>query len=283
MARVSAAASATIKEGCVNFAERYGAWAVVMGASEGTGREFARQIAAQGVPSILIARREAPLTALAKEILEESGVECITATLDLAAPSAADNIVKVVGDRQIGLFVSNAGSDPNGSFFLDRDLSAWIELVQRNVMTMMQCAYHFAGPMRVRGKGGLLLVNSGACYGGGSGMGQYCGSKAFTLCFAEALWAELRPHGVEVLTLVLNRTDTPAFRTLLKEKGMPMPDGVASPADVARVGLERLPYGPICNWGQADDERGMASSSAAERRERVLAIDRITGQLFGRR
>jgi uncharacterized protein len=267
----------------MNFAERYGPWAVVMGASEGTGREFARQIATQGVPCVLIARREGPLTSLAEQIRTESGVECVTATIDLAAPDAPDKIVKAVGDRKIGLLVSNAGSDPNGSFFLDRELSAWAELVQRNVMTMMKCSYHFAGPMKARGKGGLLLVNSGACYGGASTMGPYCGSKAFTLCFAEALWAELRLHGVEVLTLVLNRTDTPAFRTLLEAKGMPMPKDVASPRDVARVGLERLPFGPIHNWGQADDQPGMASSSAAERRERVLAIDRITAGLFGRR
>jgi uncharacterized protein len=267
----------------MNFAKRYGPWAVVMGASEGTGREFARQIAAQGVACILIARRAAPLEALAEEIREANGIECLTASIDLAAPGACDRIVQAVADREIGLFVSNAGSDPNGSFFLDGDLSAWTELVQRNVMTMMQCSYHFAGPMRSRGRGGLLLVNSGACYGGGSAMGPYCGSKAFTLCFAEALWAELRPHGVEVLTLVLNRTDTPAFRALLEKKGMPMPQDIASPADVARIGLERLPYGPIHNWGQADDEAEMAGSSAAARRERVLAIDRITGQLFGRR
>jgi len=267
----------------MNFAGRYGPWAVVMGASEGTGREFARQIAAQGVACILVARRAAPLEALAEEIREANGIECLTATIDLASPEALGGIVAAVGDREIGLFVSNAGSDPNGSLFLDGDLSAWTELVQRNVMTMMQCSYRFAGPMRSRGRGGLLLVNSGACYGGGSTMGPYCGSKAFTLCFAEALWAELRPHGVEVLTLVLNRTDTPAFRALLEKKGMPIPQDIASPADVARIGLERLPCGPIHNWGQADDEAGMATSSAAARRERVLAIDRVTSRLFGRR
>lgn len=267
----------------MKFAERYGPWAVVMGASEGTGREFAHQIAAQGVPSVLFARRAGPLEALAAEILEAHGIECLTATIDLAAPDAFGRIVEAVGHREIGLFVSNAGSDPNGSFFLDRGLSAWTELVQRNVMTMMQCSHHFAGPMRSRGRGGLLLVNSGACYGGGSGMGPYSGSKAFTLCFAEALWAELRPHGVEVLTLVLNRTDTPAFRALLEEKGRPIPEGIASPADVVRTGLERLPFGPVHNWAQADEEAGMASSSAAARRERVLAIDRVTGPLFGRR
>lgn len=267
----------------MSFAERYGPWAVVLGASEGTGREFARQIAAQGVPSLLIARREGPLRALAEEIHRESGVECLTLTIDLAATDAADRIAAAAGRREIGLLVSNAGSDPHGAFFLDRELSAWTELVQRNVMTMMQCVHHFAAPMRSRGRGGLLLVNSGACYGGGSALGPYCGSKAFTLCFAEALWAELRPHGVEVLTLVLNRTDTPALRALLEEKGMPFPEGIASAAQVARVGLERLPHGPVHNWGQADEEAGMAIGSAAARRARVLAIDRITGQLFGRR
>jgi short-subunit dehydrogenase len=157
----------------MSFAERYGPWAVVTGASEGTGREFARQIAAAGVPSILIARREGPLTTLTDEIRTEYGVECVIATIDLAAQNAFDKIVEAVGEREVGLFVSNAGSDPNGARFLDRDIATWMELVQRNVTTMMQCFHHFAGPMRGRGRGGLLLVNSGACYGGSSFMAAY--------------------------------------------------------------------------------------------------------------
>ena len=68
----------------MSFAERYGPWAIVAGASEGTGRAFARRIAANGVPSILIARREAPLAALAKEIREESGITCVTASIERA-------------------------------------------------------------------------------------------------------------------------------------------------------------------------------------------------------
>jgi short-subunit dehydrogenase len=266
----------------MDFAERYGPWALVTGASEGTGREFARRIAASGLPSVLVARREAPLTALAAEIRAETGLDCVTATIDLAAADAPDELVAAVGPRDIGLLVSNAGSDPNGSLFLERDVSAWLELVQRNVMTMMACCHHLAGPMKARRRGGILLVNSGACYGGASALGPYSGSKAFMLCFAEALWAELRPHGVDVLTLVLGRTDTPEFRRLLAEKGVRPPPDLASPGEVARIGLERLPHGPIHNWGQADDAAGMSNLSATQRRERVLAIDRITGQLFGR-
>ena len=62
----------------MSFVERYGPWAVVAGASEGTGREFARQIAGKGLNCILIARREGPLSEVADQIRAESGVEVVT-------------------------------------------------------------------------------------------------------------------------------------------------------------------------------------------------------------
>src|SRR3546814_2783709 len=63
----------------MKFADRYGPWAVIAGASEGTGRAFALQLAAQGVHCILLARRVAPLTTLADEIRARYRVECVTA------------------------------------------------------------------------------------------------------------------------------------------------------------------------------------------------------------
>jgi short-subunit dehydrogenase len=256
----------------VDFATRYGPWAVITGASEGTGAAFARRVAAQGVAPILVARRAEPLETLAESILAESGVECLTASVDLTAADATEQISEAVAGREVGLFISNAGADTNGSRFLDRDIADWLKLANLNVITMMQCAHRFAGPMRERGRGGLLLVNSGACYGGLRGMAAYTGSKAFMLCFSEALWGELRPHGVDVLTLVLGQTDTPAYRKLLAEKGLPLPQKWASPVDVAALGLERLPHGPVHNWGQDEDEVGYAPNSPAQRRERVLMI-----------
>jgi short-subunit dehydrogenase len=249
----------------LSFVEQYGPWAVVAGASEGTGRAFARKIASNGVPSILIARREEPLAALAEEIRSET----------------SDQIVAAVGDREVGLFVCNAGADTNGARFLDRDLDVWLNHVRLNVITTMSCCYHFGRHMRARRKGGLLLVNSGACYGGASFMAAYSASKAFALNFGEALWAELRPHGVDVLNLVLGRTDTPAFRKLLAEKSLPVPPGLASPDEVAEIGLARLPQGPDHNWGLADDVAGYAPSSAAARRARILAIDVATKGIYG--
>ena len=268
----------------MTFSERYGPWALVTGASEGTGAEFARQLAARGLNLILVARRAAPLEALAAEIGQAQGVRCITATIDLGRQDAAARIAEIASDLEVGLLIANAGADSNGSPFLDNDIDNWDALVTMNITTTMRLAHHFGQGMRARGRGGMILVGSGACYGGLNGMGVYCGAKAFLMNLAEGLWAEFRHHGVDVLNLVLGRTDTPAHRKLLEASGQSVPaTGLASAADVARVGLEQLPHGPIHNWGSPNDQSGFAPQSPDARRARILAIEEATRAYTTRR
>ncbi len=264
------------------FRDKYGPWAVIAGASEGTGRAFTHKIAQQGISCLLIAWA-GPLEEVADEIRIAHGVECQTARIDLAAPDAFDRIVAATGRREVGLYVANAGSDRIGTHYLDHDIGGWLNLVRVNVTTTMQACHHFGKQMRTRGRGGLILVNSGACYGGGSILATYAGCKGFLLNFAEGLWAELRPCGVDVLSMVLGKTDTPMFRKLLEKNGMPIPADLAHPDEIAELALERLPHGPICNWGLADDETGYAWASAAARRERVLHIDAANKGTYGKR
>ena len=256
----------------MSFATRYGPWAIVAGASEGVGRAFAGQLAAAGLSLILVARRQSLLDDLARQLTAEHGVACLTASIDLSLPDAADRLVEAAGDREVGLYVGNAGADPYSTRFLDLDEAAWLGLVTRNVVTTLRACHHFGRKMRERGRGGLLLVNSYACYGGGRFMACYTASKAFDLCFAESLWSELKPHGVDVLTLVLGMTDTPAFNTLLKQKGRPQPSDWASSDDVAAFGIANLDKGPVQNWGLADDASTDFAPSAARRRARVEMV-----------
>src|SRR3546814_2306389 len=58
--------------------EKYGPWAIVAGASEGTGACFAHEIAAAGINLLLIARRAGPLEAIAEDIRRDHGVEVRT-------------------------------------------------------------------------------------------------------------------------------------------------------------------------------------------------------------
>lgn len=256
----------------MDFTTRYGPWALIAGASEGTGAAFATQLAERGINLILVARREAPLEALAATLRADHGIECVTASVDLGADDATARMAQAVGDREVGLFICNAGADPNGARFLDADIAAWDALAMRNVMTVMRSVHHFAQPMRARGRGGIILVGSGACYGGLPGITAYAATKAFDLVLGEGLWAELRPHGVDVLGLVMTRTDTPAHRELMERMGQAIPEGMASAEDVAAFGLDRLPHGPIANWGLADAETGYATGSAAARRDRIVAL-----------
>jgi len=260
------------------LASRYGPWALIAGASEGTGASFARQLAASGLNLILVARRQGPLERLATGLRRDHGVECVTACIDLAAEDATDALLSAAADREVGLLILNAGADPNGSMFLDNGIANWDALATRNVMTTMRALHAFGGPMRERGRGGLMVIGSGACYAGLPGIGVYAASKAFDLVLCEALWAELEPHGVDVLSYVIGRTDTPAHRELMEARGLAIPDNLAAPDEVARLGLERLPHGPVCNWGEADDEAVMGPTSAAQRRERIRGFAAMSAQ-----
>lgn len=261
-------------------ARKYGPWALIAGASEGTGRAYARQLAQAGLSLILIARRPGPLEALVAEIATEFNVECVVGAIDLAKPDAFDRLLETVGEREVGLYIGNAGSDPNGSRFLDLDVQCWLDLVQRNVVNTIQCAHYFGGKMARRGRGGLLFVNSYGCYGGGSFIATYSATKAAELCLAEGLWAELRPLGVSVLTLAMGVTDTPELRRLLAQTGRSGPGQMADAEEVAAFGLANLENGPVQNWALAEDEAGHLPNSAADRRRRVEMIDESTRSIF---
>jgi short-subunit dehydrogenase len=221
----------------MEFAEKYGPWAVVAGASEGVGASVARLLGERGVNVVLVSRRP--------EVLDEVAATVKTATrtlgLDLSALGADGRLAEATDDLEVGLVVYNAGADPFSSKFLEQPLESWAALVRRNVDTVLGVCHRFGSTMAARGRGGIVLVTSGAAWVGGAYLAAYGASKAFDLILGEALWAELRPLGVDVLSMVLGPTDTPAFRRILNGRDF---DGIADPDDVARDMLDNLAQGP---------------------------------------
>jgi uncharacterized protein len=221
----------------MDFAERYGPWAVVAGASEGVGASVARLLGALGVNVVLVSRRQELLDDVAATVATDTR----TVVLDLSDADAAARLATAVADLEVGLVVYNAGADPNMSQFLDKPVDIWQGMVARNCATVVGVAHHFGGSMAARGRGGMVLVSSGAGWAGGAYLAVYGASKAFDLVLAEALWAELGPQGVDVLAMVLGQTDTPAFRKVLNGREV---ENIADPDDVARDMLDHLPEGP---------------------------------------
>jgi uncharacterized protein len=257
------------------FADRYGAWALIAGASEGVGLAFARTLASRGLNVILVSRRPGVLADVAAELTATWGVDTRTVVVDLAEPDAARAIVEQTDDVEVGLFIYCAGADPNFGYFLDGPVSAAESMVVRNCLVPTQLCHHFARPMVGRGRGGIIVVSSGAALVGAPRMVAYAASKAFDLVLGEALWAELHGHGVDVLSLVLGLTDTPALRRLLAQRGnLASADdgttipGAATPEEVVDEALDNLAAGPT--WFVGDLLRegskvlgGMARGDAA--------------------
>jgi short-subunit dehydrogenase len=132
----------------------------------------------------------------------------------------------------------------------------------------MQLCHHLAAPMVERGRGGIVVVSSGAALVGARRMVAYAASKAFDMVMTEALWAELHDKGVDVLALVLGVTDTPALRRLLAERGnlaseddgTPIP-GAATPEEVVDDALANLDKGPTWFVGEMLREGSKALGS----------------------
>ena len=61
------------------FAQKYGRWGVIAGASEGVGASLADQLAGHGLNLVLIARNSALLEELSANVSERHGVEVVAA------------------------------------------------------------------------------------------------------------------------------------------------------------------------------------------------------------
>jgi uncharacterized protein len=235
--------------GCdVGFAEQYGPWAVIAGGSEGTGESFAVRLAAQGVNLVLVARKPAQLEALAERIRKSNTVQVRTLAQDLTASDVLPRLRAVTDDIEVGMLVYNAGSVSHFSPFLDDTVEEQLRMVRLGVLTPTVLVHHFAGHMRARGRGGIILIGSMAGYAGAPDEIVYSAGKAYSRMMAEGLWYELKPHNIHVLGLIMGLTRTPAMARL----GLTMRNPEFPPDEsdtVADEGFAHLADGPIWNVG----------------------------------
>ena len=78
----------------MSFRERYGPWALVVGASEGLGAAFAENAAMRGLDVILLARRRAALDHTAETIEKRHGIRVRTIAADAGQPDFPDRVAE---------------------------------------------------------------------------------------------------------------------------------------------------------------------------------------------
>ena len=271
----------------MDFAERYGPWAIVAGASEGVGSAFAEEAARRGSNVVLLARRRQVLDNIADKISSASpGIQVRVLATDLAEPDAAASVIEATADLDVGLLMCNAGADANYKPFLDLPATAALGMIQRNCVVPTELCHHYGATMVARGHGGIIVVSSGAAFAGAPNMVAYGATKAFDMVFAEALWAELHDHGVDVLSLVLGETDTPALRRLRAQRGVvddpdaPLP-GVTRVDEVVADALDHLHLGPSWMVGEQLREGAKLLTGGMSRNDLVGVMVQMSQEAMG--
>jgi short-subunit dehydrogenase len=177
-----------------------GGTVLVTGASAGIGREFAVQLARRCGTLVLLARRAELLDELGHELAaRHAGLSVVALRADLSDESDVARVVAEMRERvgPVDVLVNNAGVGDQALF--DRaDWGRIRRVLHTNVVAVVQLTAAVVPSMVERGRGGVLIMGSGAGLTVMPAAAAYSASKHFVDGFSEGLRADLAGTGVVV-------------------------------------------------------------------------------------
>ncbi|TXK36589.1 SDR family oxidoreductase [Pontibacter qinzhouensis] len=224
-----------------------GKTALITGASNGFGMEFAKLFAKDGFNLVLVARTEDRMKDLGYSLQDEYSLEkvCII-TSDLTEPDAPQDIydeLKRIG-VQVDVLVNNAGVGLHG-FFHETDLDKEEEIIQLNITAVMKLTKLFLRDMKARNEGKILNVASIVSLMPAPLMAVYAATKAFVLSFSEALSNELKDTNITVTALCPGASNTYFFKRAQAENTRAANGPLSEPDVVAKDGYAALMKGEV--------------------------------------
>lgn len=180
-----------------------GSWALITGASDGIGKEYALALAAKGYNLILVSRTQSKLDSLADDITSKYGPKISTKTysMDFSRNLDADyaGLRKTVDGLDISILINNVGLSHSIPVpFVETPQKEMTDIIMINCLATLRTT-QLITPGMISRKRGLILTM--ASFGGAFPtplLATYSGSKAFLQQWSSALGSELEPHGVHV-------------------------------------------------------------------------------------
>lgn len=220
------------------------AW--ITGASSGIGRALALRLARDGWTIAVSARSADELASLAGE----SDGRIVAFPLDVTDKAAVDQTVQTIEDRlgSIDLAVFAAGTYFR-DYAVDFDSARFRAMVELNLIGTAQCLERIMPAMIARKSGQIAVVASVSGYVGLPGAASYGATKAALNVMCEALYPELRSHGVKLSIVNPGFVDTP----LTRKNDFPMPFLISAEeaAETIADGLAAGKYEIVFPWKMA--------------------------------
>lgn len=173
----------------------------ITGASAGIGHAVAKAFGGEGQRLTLVARRRAPMEALASE-LAATGASAQVFEADMGDLDSAVAWVDAAEAAQgpIDVLVLNAGIQIVKSALAVTDAEAEHEL-RVNVLAPQRLVRKVVPGMVARGRGTVVVMSSMAAIAHTPGMADYSATKAAVAAYFETLRVELAGTGVNVVTV----------------------------------------------------------------------------------
>lgn len=218
--------------------------ALITGASNGLGIEFAKIHAAKGDNLVLVARGKDKMNLLKVEIEKRHDVSVYVIGRDLSETGAPKTIYNELKAQKIRVdyLINNAGFGDFGLY----EKSNWekqLQMINLNITAVAYFTRLFLPDMIKNKYGKILNLGSIASFQPGPTMSVYFATKAFVLSFSEAIANEVKGTGVTVTALCPGATAT-GFKTAASLDNSNLFKGaVASSKSVAEYGYKSMMKG----------------------------------------
>ncbi len=190
------------------FKTKYGPYACVTGASSGIGRAFTFELAQKGLHLILNARNGERLTILKTEIQAmHATCKVVIVAGDVTEEVVQQELVNMFASHDVGLLVASAGFGTSGVLG-HTSLETETKMLRVNCEAPLILTHLLIPHLKKRGQGGVILLGSLVGFQGTPYAAHYAATKAYIQTLAEGLYEELRPAGIDVLSVAPGPTHT---------------------------------------------------------------------------
>jgi NAD(P)-dependent dehydrogenase (short-subunit alcohol dehydrogenase family) len=155
-------------------------------------------------------------------------------TVDVTDAEAVEKCVaEIVAQRsRLDILVNTVGGYAGGAKLWETDLQTYDRMLQLNLKSGFTLARAVVPQMIRQNRGWIVNIASKAAFDHAAGGSLYAASKSAALALLDSLAAEVKPHNINVNSVLPSIIDTPANR-----KAMPSADFSKwpKPEEIARV------------------------------------------------